>query len=788
MHTKYRTTGKCPSPSRLISAALVLTLCCVLCPAQVNILTANGGNDRANANVQETLLNPGSVAPGAFGKLAALPVDGQVYTQVLYVNSLDIPGQGLHNVVYVATMQNSVYAFNADATSPVSLLWQVNLGPSVPASTIFTKYSDISEGIGILGTPAIDRQAGVLYVVAEVLQSGAPAFYLHALDLTSGAEKMNGPAAITATAAGAGGAAPIQFDPQQHIQRPGLLLANQAVTIAFGSHSDQRPYHGWLLTYDATNIQRQIGVFATTANGEGGAVWQSGRGLPADDAGNVYAMTGNGDYDGVASFSESFLKFSGGSTVPSLVDWFTPSNWQSLSDEDADLSAGPALIGGTTLLMGADKAGTVYVMDQEAMGHLGGTASAENISQGYKNISQGFIFNFAVWSRSGQAYVYLQGANEPPQCYSVAGGALNTSPLSTASMTPGGLGRVGMTLSADGANDGTGILWETGGDYTDPTAPGTLYAFDASDLSNELWDSEMNPGQDSAGAFAKFANPTVANGKVYLPTLSNAVFVYGLLSGSTSGGAGAPSVSAIVDAASSATGSIAPGEVIVLYGSALGPDTPAGMQLDLNGNANTYLAGTEVLFDGTPAPVLYTSGNQVNSVVPFGLIYQSTQVQIEYQGQLSAAMTVSLVPATPGLFSADGSGSGQGLILNADGTVNSAANPAAAGSTILLFATGGGQTAPAGQDGAMTPETNPPSPLLAVTAQIGGQPAQVLSATGVPDAVQGMIRISVQIPDQPTPGPAVPISITIGGQSSQAGLLVAISANKPLARHQGWRF
>jgi uncharacterized protein (TIGR03437 family) len=757
--------------SRLIWAVWVFTLSWTTCPAQVNILTANGGNDRANANLQETLLNPGSVAPGTFGKVALLPVDGQVYTQVLYVNGLTIPGQGLHNIVYVCTMQNSVYAFDADATSPVNLLWQVNLGPAVSAGTIFTRYSDISGTIGILGTPVIDLNAGILCVVAETLQSGAPAFFLHALDLTSGAEKMHGPAAITATAPGGG--ASVLLDPLQHIQRPGLLLVNQTITIGFGSHSDQTPYHGWLLTYDATNVQNQTGVFVTTANGEGGAVWQSGRGLPADDAGNVYAMTGNGDYDGIANFGESFLKFSGGS----LVDWFTPVNWQSLSDSDGDLSAGPALISGANILVGADKAGTVYVVDEGSMGHVGGAESAGNISQGYSSVSQGYLFNLAVWSRSGGAYVYLQGATEPPQCFSVTGGALNTTPLSAASTIPEGGGRLGMTLSADGVNDGTGILWETGGDYTDPTASGTLYAFDASNLANELWDSDMNPGQDSPGAFVKFANPTVANGRVYLPTLSNAVAVYGLLS--STDGAGTPQVSAIVNAASSATGPVAPGEVIALYGSGLGPGTPAAPELDSNGLVGTNLAGTEVLFDGNPAPLLYASGSQVNTVVPFGLLSPATQVQIEYQGQTSALITLPVVPAQPGIFSADNSGSGQGLILNADGTVNSPTNPAAPGSAILVFATGCGQTSPPGQDGALSPPTAPPVTLLSVSAQIGGQPAPVLSAAGVPGALQGIIQAQVQIPDQTAPGPAVPVALAVGGRSSQAGLLVAVGSAAP---------
>jgi uncharacterized protein (TIGR03437 family) len=370
----------------------------------------------------------------------------------------------------------------------------------------------------------------------------------------------------------------------------------------------------------------------------------------------------------------------------------------------------------------------------------------------------------------------VQGADEPPQCFSVTGGVLRGSPLSTAAIMPGGLGRVGMTLSANGTEDGTGILWEAGGNYLNSTAPGTLYAFDASNLNNELWDSTMNAAQDSPGAFVKFANPTVANGKVYLPTLSNSVTVYGLL---PNNGGAIPVVSAIVNSASSLTGAVAPGEMIALYGSGLGAASPAGMELDVNGVAGAYLAGTEVWFNGTPAPLLYASGNQVNTVVPFGLASssteaQSTQVQVGYEGRMSAPITLALVPAQPGIFSADGSGAGQGQILNADGSMNSAANPAARGSVVVVYATGLGQTSPAGLDGAISSPGALPSPALPISAEIGGQAATVISATDVPGMVQGFVQVQVQIPAETTPGAAVPVVLQINGVTSQAGLFLAV--------------
>ena len=483
--------------------------------AQVMVLTANGSNDRTNANLQETALAPANVIPGSFGKLGALPVDGQVYAQPLYVSGLTIPGKGLLNVLFVTTMHNSVYAYNADAMATPDLLWTVNLGPPVPASLLYADSSDIDPEIGILGTGAIDLQRGVLYVVSETLQRDVPAFFLHALDLTSGAETLNGPAEITAAV----------FDPLQHLQRPGVLLANDAVYIGFGSHADQNLWHGWLMSYDAANVARQIGVFLATRSGWGGAIWQSGRGPAADDQGNVYVITGNGDYDGLDNFGESFLRLTGASPTP--ADWFTPANWAALSGDDADLSAGPALIPGTHLVIGADKEGSLYLVNGDAMGQMsfGDFGSAQSFS-----VSQGFIFNFALWSRPGNAYLYVQGEGDALACYELVGGRFNTTPVSVAAAAVD-VSRVGMTISADGGQDNTGILWETTGDFDNPSTPGTLHAFDASNLANELWNSDMLPDQDLLGSPVKFVSPTVANGKVYVPTLSGTVAVYGLLPG-----------------------------------------------------------------------------------------------------------------------------------------------------------------------------------------------------------------------------------------------------------------
>jgi hypothetical protein len=326
----------------------MMLLSALLSHAQVNVLTANGDNDRTNSNLQETQLSPVTVNSSAFRKVGVFPVDGQVYSQPLFVSGLRISG-GTHNVVFVTTMHNSVYAFDADAMSPVSMLWQVNLGTAVPASLLYGPDGDIALEIGILSTGVIDPQRGVLYVVADTLEGGAPVFYLHALDLATGAERLKGPVALTAWVRGTGAEArpdgTLPFDSMRHIQRPGLLLVNNSVYVAFGSHGDQNPYHGWMLIYDASDVSRQVGVYMTTPDGNAGSIWQSGRGPAADRQGNIYAITANGDYDGIRNFSQSFVKVSAKGAA--TVDWFTPSEWKSMSDNDDDLSAGPALISGT---------------------------------------------------------------------------------------------------------------------------------------------------------------------------------------------------------------------------------------------------------------------------------------------------------------------------------------------------------------------------------------------------------------------------------------------------------
>ncbi|PWU08410.1 MAG: hypothetical protein C5B51_07965 [Terriglobia bacterium] len=729
--------------------------------AEVNVLTANGSNDRTNANLEETQLSPSNVRSGSFGKLGSFPVDGQVYSQPLYVNAVSIPGQGLRNILVIATMHNSVYAYDADSIAVPRLLWKTNLGPSVPASGVFTTYADIWPEIGILSTATIDPARGVFYVVCETLRGGKAAFDLHALDLISGAERMNGPVTIAGNANGT-----LAFDPQQHIQRPGLLLANNAVYLAFGSHADEKPWHGWLMSYDASDLSKQRGVYLSTPSGEGGAIWQSGRGLAADERGNVYFMTGNGTYDGVQNFGESFVKVTGSAALP--VGSFAPSNWEDLNASDYDLSTGVALIPGTHTVLGGDKFGDFYVLDGDSFGKKdsGSGSSFQTVS----GVVRGGMFNFALWPQPNATYLYVQGFQDPVRSYQIAGRQLNPVSVASASVdNPRG----GMTISADGARNG--ILWETTGNFKDPAIPGTLHAFDAADLSNELWNSGMN-SRDAIGAFTKFVNPTIANGKVYVATSSGAVAVFGLL-GSGTTGPPKPSITSVRNGASFSADAIAPGEAVTLFGVGLGPASGVGMQLDDSGLIPTTLSDVRVLFNGVAAPVLYASTDQVSAIVPSILSSQSVTLQVANQDAVSDPFSLDVAPAAPGIFSADGSGAGQGLIWNEDGTGNSGANPAAPGSTVSLFLTGAGQTDPAGPDGGMVTGDVLPQPVLPISAQIGGQTAQVIYAGGVQGMAYGITEVKVQIPAESPAGPEVQVIIQIGDAVSQPGITMAIQSS-----------
>jgi hypothetical protein len=495
--------------------------------------TWRNDNARTGQNRQELLLTPATVNPAKFGKVFSFPVDGEVYAQPLYVPNVSVPGQGTRNVLYVATEHDTVYAFDADGrtTSP---LWARSLipagGTTVPLPSPDLDCADIIHPeIGITGTPVIDPQTNTLYVVGMSKESSNVVQRLHALDIATGAEKFGGPKVIQASVRGIGaggdGQGNIPFDSLHQNQRAALLLSGGRVYIVWASFCDIDPYHGWVLGYAAANLQ-QVAVFNTTPNGTEGGIWQTGAGPSADSSGNIYVITGNGTFDqniGGVDFGDSFLKLN--ANLTSVLDFFTPFNQALLSETDLDVGSGGAVVlpdqPGTAhphLILGGGKEGKLYVVDRDNLGHFRPTDDSQ-IVQSFSVSSDGFFSTPAFWENN----VYIAGNGDFLKAFRLSGGLLSTTPTSQSSVffdypdaTP--------AISSNGSTNG--IVWalQTNGFAT--FEPSILRAYDATDLSVELYNSTS--ARDQAGPAVKFAVPTVANGRVYVGT-GNEVTVYGLL-------------------------------------------------------------------------------------------------------------------------------------------------------------------------------------------------------------------------------------------------------------------
>ena len=510
-------------------------------PAPPPVLTQHNDNARTGDNLQETLLNTSNVNAKQFGKLGTLQVDGYLYAQPLYVPNVRMPGKGLHNVLYLATAHNSVYAFDADHPNAARPLWQVNLGPSVPAAEIYTtKWTDMVGEIGITSTPVIDPKAGTIYVESKTKEHGTYVQRLHALDITNGFERPGSPVVVAASVPGTGMGSvngQVAFSPVKQLQRPGLLLANGTVYLAFGSHADSPPFHPWILGYDAKTLA-QTCVFNGTPNGDEGSIWQAGMGMAADPQGNIYAMTGNGTFDastGGADYGDTVLKLSPQPGGLKVADYFTPYNQDWMNDNDQDMgSSGPMLIPGTSLLIGGAKNGWLYLMQQDNLGHFQAKDDSQ-IVQSFP-ITQGNCHGSPVyWNGPGGPQVYIWPEFAHLMAFRLTDGKLTEKPASiSAAAVPDGMPGAFLSVSANGSQAGTGIVWSAApydANANWVTVPGVLRAYDASDLTHELWDTKMNPARDDLGMFAKFCAPTIVNGRVYVSTFSNQLQVYGLLGG-----------------------------------------------------------------------------------------------------------------------------------------------------------------------------------------------------------------------------------------------------------------
>ena len=531
-----------------ISVILLTLISAYRLPGQVSVLTQHNDNARTGQNLSETTLNTSNVNQSTFGKLFWRTVDGFIFAQPLYVPGLTIQG-ATHNVVFVATQHNSVYAFDADDPNSPAPLWQINLGNPVPMEDICIltgdnnpgdcPYYDISPEIGITSTPAIDPIGQIIYVVNRTknVSDGSYHVYLHALNLTTGSEELGGPVEITGQVSGTGTGnvgGVITFDPTYHNQRPSLLLSNGVLYIAFGSVGDIGTWHGWVMSYNASTLQQES-IFNVAPDGSEGGIWSSGQGLIADASGNVYLMTGNGDFNanlqGGRDYGDSFVKFSGPSLA--VTDYFTPFNQGTLNADNTDLGAGgPMLMPNTGLLVGQGKDSVFRVVNSTNMGRY--NSSFDNDVQEFTATTGPFFSSPVYWNSPNLGpLVYLWGPNDFLKAFQFTGSQFNSTPASqgTIQLPNHFSNAAALSLSANGSLSGSGILWTSAtisGRATGVPAPGVIRAFDATNLTRELWDSTQNLARDDVGNYAKFVPPTVANGKVYAASFNGQLQVYGL--------------------------------------------------------------------------------------------------------------------------------------------------------------------------------------------------------------------------------------------------------------------
>jgi PQQ-like domain len=508
---------------------LLLAALPVCLAAQVGILTNRYDNFGTGANTHETVLNAKNVNAAEFGKLYSYPVDGSVYAQPLYVPSVKIAGRGAHNVLFVATMNDKVYAFDADKDAPP--FWTRDFtNPSAGITPVpivdITKRNDLNivGNAGILGTPVIDPEKHAIYLLARTKENGAYVQRLYALDIRSGKDK-HAPTVIQAQVKGSAGDGVngvVNFNPKTGNQRAALAIWKNAVVIAWASHEDIQPYHGWVMAYDSKSL-KQIGVLCTSANGMESGIWQSGRGPAIDGAGNIYYEVGNGDWDGKTQFGESLIKLQLGKKGFTVADFYTPADWDALNKRDTDFgSTGPMLIPKTSVIVCGDKKGALTFLNTQDLKH-----TTQEVP-----VKGGRVLNGPVyWESPGGPLLYIWGEADFLKAFRFQGGTLDPNVYAKGAAASHGSPGGALTVSANGSQPGTGIVWgmltvNKSADHGN--APGVLYAYDAETLK-QLWSSEQNITRDSLGTLVKFVPPVVAGGKVYAVTYDNKVNVYGLL-------------------------------------------------------------------------------------------------------------------------------------------------------------------------------------------------------------------------------------------------------------------
>lgn len=499
------------------------------------VMTSQYDNFRTGATLGEKNLTPQNVNPIQFGKLGAFKVDGPVYAQPLFLPSVEIPGKGTHDVIYVATEHDSVYAFDAYRPGDPPL-WQVSFLDKTRDITVPSEDDVqcpfIRPEVGITSTPVIDLKSGTLYVLSRTKirhRTSEDDFFqhLHALAITSGVEKFGGPRLITGSVRGQGSGAVngnVAFDPLKENARAALTLANNSVYILWASSCDVDPYHGWVMSYDAQTLAQKA-VLNVNPNGREAGIWLSDTGPAVDTEGNLYVPTGNGTFDvdsGGHDYGDSVLKLDGESLA--IRDYFTPHDQDRISEADSDVgSSGPLLLPDQPgshkhLLLQPTKDSTIYVIDRDNMGkfHHDSDALLEMIK-----MSGGGYGAMAYWN----GHAYFSASDDYLRDYAIRNGQL--APNASSAMKFANPGAT-PSVSADGKKNA--IVWaiSTKAWNGPDTKNAVLYAFDATRLGEPIYTSEQNSQRDHAGLATRFVIPVVINGRVYFGT-RNEVEVYGLL-------------------------------------------------------------------------------------------------------------------------------------------------------------------------------------------------------------------------------------------------------------------
>ena len=585
------------------SFLLALVFSSIAAVAQVNVYTRSNDNSRTGQNLQETILTPAIVNSTNFGKLYTIPTDGQIYAQPLYVSNLAIAG-GTHNVVFVASMLNTVYALDADTGAT---LWTQNYGsPIIPQDVEFDQNISWVTRLGILGTPVIDPATNYMYFVSGSQPADGTkvfSYNLNAIDITTGLPVNGSPVVINATYSTPDLTAPLVFNPQMQNPRPGMALANGNVYIAFASHEDAPPYHGFVMAY-STSTLAQTAVYSDTTIGTLGGIWNAGQAPAIDAAGNLYISTGNGSFgttpNKLVQTGNSFIKLS---PTLQLLDYFTPYNSATMNTSDLDLgSSGLLLIPNTSYVLGGGKQGVLYLADTNGMGEF--NASSDQVRQEFQavyGVGTSHIHGAPVYFNSDQngPTTYVWGENDVLRgfLFNATTGLLNTTPFAKSTMTapvtnndgamPGGF----LAISANGQSNG--ILWAStpyNGNAVVTTVQGVLYAFNADTLSL-LWSDKTNDARDEIGNFAKYVPPLVANGKLYMATFgplgtndgSGALVIYGLLkpeltisvaNANMTAGSALPTFTGTVTGLQN--GDTLGNQVVVTYGTTATSSSPAG--------------------------------------------------------------------------------------------------------------------------------------------------------------------------------------------------------------------